>query len=120
MLQSVKRHLIPPYDDVTSVDVAASSIPSISHPDQNDSSTSDFTFASTSMTSSAPSGFGPSSSSAVQQPVSRSKIEEVLHWLEQIFLEKFSQSTPRSPPISSLSSPLHLSAGDLDHQQSET
>ncbi|GFR82583.1 histone H2A deubiquitinase MYSM1-like [Elysia marginata] len=36
--------------------------------------------------------------------ISKSKVDEVLHWLEQIFLEKFSQGTPRSPPIGSLSS----------------
>ncbi|RUS73833.1 hypothetical protein EGW08_018401 [Elysia chlorotica] len=41
---------------------------------------------------------------ASSSSVNKSKVDEVMHWLEQIFLEKFTQGTPRSPPIGTLSS----------------
>ncbi|GFO48137.1 histone h2a deubiquitinase mysm1-like [Plakobranchus ocellatus] len=58
----------------------------------------------TSASSSSPAADCPSLLSSSSGLMSKSKVDEVLHWLEQIFLEKFSQSTPRSPPIGSLSS----------------
>ncbi|CAG5133772.1 unnamed protein product [Candidula unifasciata] len=113
MLQSVKRHLIPPDDDVALIDVVATTAAGV-----NTAASEHNPQASESTSAPSPATIPSSTSSLtarVPQTVSKHKIEEVLQWLEQIFLEKFSQSTPRSPPMSSLSSSPRLPASEIDH-----
>ncbi|BFY99501.1 hypothetical protein BsWGS_02541 [Bradybaena similaris] len=120
MLQSVKRNLIPPEEDVALIDVVATTTAGIhtAASEQNPQESESTSTPSPTTIPSSSSCLTSTLAARVPQTVSKHKIEEVLHWLEQIFLEKFSQSTPRSPPISSLSSPSHLPAADMDQQHS--